>query len=286
MIRVKRTGFPPPPELADDGRSAGAREREKTNEFYSDPNNEKLPYDKYAAYKKEGVLKALNQLFRGKCAYCETVHAATQPTDVEHFRPKGGVVVNGVFDRPGYYWLAATWENLLPSCIDCNRERKQEFSDGKSGKSGKANHFPLSKEERRARRPDQMKQEARIRLLLDPCTDDPDKHLRFTDDGDVEPVKSKAGRESKIGLASIQVYGLRRRALVDERAERAKEALASIKRIKQLHVRMKQFPDAGFREDLLEEMALLKGYCQPDRRYAGMVRQLVRRHYPEFDLDA
>src|SRR5215213_749615 len=157
MIRINRDKVPVPPELADDSKSAAAKERIKTDAFYAVKKNRLLPYDKYAAYKKAGVIKALNDLFRGKCAYCESVYAATQPTDVEHYRPKGGVVVAGEFSRPGYYWLAASWENLLPSCIDCNRERKQDFTDKASGKSGKANHFPLTTEDYRAKSPDEMK---------------------------------------------------------------------------------------------------------------------------------
>ncbi|HEX6623734.1 MAG TPA: retron system putative HNH endonuclease [Pyrinomonadaceae bacterium] len=288
MIRVNRKKVPLPPDLADDGKSTAARERLKTDAFYADKKNHQLPYDKYAAYKKDSVIKALNDLFRGKCAYCESIYAATQPTDVEHYRPKGGVVVAGEFTRPGYYWLAASWENLLPSCIDCNRERKQDFTDKTSGKSGKANHFPLTKEDYRAKSAAEIKREARARLLLDPCHDDPDKHLVFEDDGVVKPLKQKSGRASTRGENSIRIYGLNRYDLASLRAERARETLALIARIKRLEQRVELDPDDkfGFQAELLEEMALLKGYGQPDRRYAGMVRQLVRRHYRKVDFDS
>ncbi|MEF9674035.1 hypothetical protein QNM99_25505 [Pseudomonas sp. PCH446] len=43
--------------------------------------------------------------------------------DVEHYRPKGAVSEDA--SHPGYWWVAMDWDNLLPSCIDCNRKRKQ-----------------------------------------------------------------------------------------------------------------------------------------------------------------
>src|SRR4051812_22350680 len=74
----------------------------------------------------------LDKLFGGKCAYCEVIIEASHPTEVEHYRPKGAVkdeeeevvtiqTPNGAEDHPGYWWLAYEWNNLLPSCIDCNR---------------------------------------------------------------------------------------------------------------------------------------------------------------------
>lgn len=50
-----------------------------------------------------------------KCAYCEKPEEQAKYRDAEHFRPKSL-----------YWWLAWTWENLLFSCMDCNREHKGE----------------------------------------------------------------------------------------------------------------------------------------------------------------
>ena len=65
----------------------------------------------FAAYKADDVREALTRLFRGKCAYCESRYAVTQPMDVEHWRPKGGVEEEDVDGKtrlgPGYPWLAA-----------------------------------------------------------------------------------------------------------------------------------------------------------------------------------
>ena len=79
----------------------------------------------FKVYGHQQIKDALAALFFNKCAYCETPYAATQPVDVEHFRPKGEVAEDK--EHPGYYWLAASWENLFPSCIDFNRERTQQL---------------------------------------------------------------------------------------------------------------------------------------------------------------
>ncbi|HEU0246381.1 MAG TPA: hypothetical protein VFR38_04775, partial [Gaiellaceae bacterium] len=104
----------------------------------------------FRAYKSVDVVRQLGLSFGGKCAYCEGAWEGTAPVDVEHWRPKGGYVADGRLKKPGYYWLAAEWLNLLPSCIDCNRERTQPFEDSPPHLAGKANKFPLPSEKRRA----------------------------------------------------------------------------------------------------------------------------------------
>jgi uncharacterized protein (TIGR02646 family) len=79
--------------------------------------------------------------FLGKCAYCEVQFVLDQTGDVEHFRPKAGVVDehDQRVDHPGYYWLAYEWSNLLPSCSKCNRLTKTK--DGR--RVGKGERFPV-----------------------------------------------------------------------------------------------------------------------------------------------
>lgn len=91
MILVNRNSIPAPEELSDVTTSPGAKERKKTEAFFAVAGNESKPYDKFKAYKLGGVVQALNTLFNAKCGYCESDIGATQPTDVEHFRPKGAM---------------------------------------------------------------------------------------------------------------------------------------------------------------------------------------------------
>ncbi len=280
MIRVDRSSVPPPRDLDGDD-SPGGRERRKTAEFYSDPENLEKPYDKYAAYKAASVIEALEKLFHGKCAYCESRYRHLQPPDIEHFRPKGGVAVldpetgKVMLQRPGYHWLAASWENLLPSCIDCNRERTHKFEDDDLGKAGKANKFPLGGRKQK-RVPGCERQEKA--LLLNPCEDDPDEHLEFTEEGIVRPALDSRQRPSRKGKASIETYGLARSALVQERRDLATKINAQIERVRRAGQRKVQYPqDPSFAQDLLAELAILKGYLEADQQYAGMANQLFRR---------
>ena len=283
MIRVDRHAAPVPPDL-DGDTSAGGKERRKTLDFYADPQNREKPYEHYAAYKARSVIEALEKLFRGKCAYCESRYDHLQPVDVEHFRPKGGIAVvepktgKMSLQRPGYYWLAASWENLLPSCIDCNRERTHEFPDEEEpGKAGKANKFPLGGK----KPPDLVPgcEKGEQALLLNPCADDPDRHLEFTVEGVVAPVVS-GGRSSRKGKASIEVYGLQRKPLVQVRRDRALALRAQIERVRFLERKVNEYrDDPEFWRELSREIGLLKGLLQSDQPYAGMARQLVRRLY-------
>ena len=159
---------PPPDALNSD---KAEEERAALRKFYGTPGNEKLPYAKgFQAYKGDGVRETLTKVFHGKCAYCETYYAAAQPADIEHFRPKGGVTIVGSKPQPpGYWWLASNWLNLLPSCIDCNRPRKQDFPAGIPKTAGKANRFPIGSERTRAvAEGDEAKER---RLLLHPYLD-------------------------------------------------------------------------------------------------------------------
>lgn len=276
MIRIRRG--PPPPSLTG-RRSPGAQERAAAIRFFCVSANRTKSYGGFAVYKKHDVVSALRELFGPKCAYCETPYAASQPPDIEHYRPKGGVEVDGKFTRPGYYWLAADWANLLPSCIDCNRARTHVFVDIEPSLRGKANRFPIGNEAQRARRPGSERRERRI--LLNPCLDNPDRHLRFLENGDVCAAEIR-GRQSEIGVVSIEVYGLDRPDLVSARRAVLTEVQGIIAKIRKFRARLDQPNTAENRrreieDDIATEIAELKGRCAANQPYAGMVRQVVRR---------
>ncbi len=64
-------------------------------------------------YKQKDIKSALNAIYKGKCAYCETKN---RQLAVEHFRPKNY-----------YYWLAYSWDNLLYCCPICNSRKSNKF---------------------------------------------------------------------------------------------------------------------------------------------------------------
>lgn len=209
----------------------------------------KRPAFSFSLYKADEVKRRLEELFHGKCAYCESFYASQAPVDVEHYRPKGAV--EGEPKHPGYWWLGTDWTNLLPSCIDCNRRRKQRAPEAisnltllyKATQSGKKDSFPI--EGKRAE-DEGHHLDAEEALLLDPTRDDPNKHLVYwLGDDKAGGLVLPRGRDGAIpadvrlaavgapadvaanaatdalsvrGAVSIQVYGLNRLRLVQDRA--------------------------------------------------------------------
>lgn len=164
-------------------------------------------------YRDDEVVKALAQLFRNKCAYCESRLPETG-WDVDHFRPKKAVKENP--NHPGYYWLGYTWANLFPSRVPCNQIRRDRptWEQPESGRTGgKSTHFPLVDEKTRAWKPeDRLDQE--MRLLLDPCTDIPERHLKVSIAGNVEAQLINGAPDLR-GERSVEVFHLERKALVN-----------------------------------------------------------------------
>lgn len=255
MIKADRTTVVAPTNLNKGRPSDGKTELQLVTEYMAGPNADKA-FD-FTRYKEATVKNALEKLFHGKCAYCESVYAGVHPVDIEHYRPKGEV--DGIAGHRGYWWLAMDWQNLLPSCIDCNRRRNQkapkpsadgrptlldtgDFDRSKSILMGKQSIFPLAGAHRAAGPADDLA--AEDRLLLDPTRDEPDDHLVFhvdrkhlisivyprsldtggvallpepNDDSDGLVSKAAASRVSAKGMVSIQVYGLNRLGLVQAR---------------------------------------------------------------------
>jgi uncharacterized protein (TIGR02646 family) len=260
VIRVKLPD--PPQELID----KGAVELAKARAHFGDTANEGKPFP-FAVYRLGPVKDALNETFHFKCAYCESFFGATQPLDVEHFRPKSGVLVGTELVWGVYYWLAARWGNLLPSCTDCNRPRKQALPDGTAQTLGKANQFPISSEVKRAAAEGEEKDESR--LLVHPCLDDPAKHLLFDTDGIVSWT-SKKGKES------IRVYALLRRGLVQARRALQVEILTHISIALGLARKLEtDGPDADLEALLLEELQALARFIDPQHEYSAMARALI-----------
>ena len=161
-----------PPMVLTDPEGLAADEKARAVDHYNVPASQVESF-KFTVYKHATVKTALEQLFHKKCAYCESRYAVVSPPDIEHFRPKSAVVRNGQLTKPGYYWLAAEWSNLLLSCIDCNRARTHEFEDQDPEVAGKANLFPL--EDENMWEPREGIEERERPLLINPCAENPDQ---------------------------------------------------------------------------------------------------------------
>ncbi|MFK7947295.1 MAG: HNH endonuclease [Saprospiraceae bacterium] len=80
-------------------------------------------YEKY--YQENDIRKALRKAYHNKCAFCEQTiklpkkncnKSFDNDLTVEHFRPKSI-----------YYWLAYSYDNLLPACKGCNENKGKHF---------------------------------------------------------------------------------------------------------------------------------------------------------------
>ncbi|MGO1489311.1 MAG: hypothetical protein ACTHWA_12300 [Arachnia sp.] len=251
------------------------KERQAALDFYSAWDGAST-YDGYKAYKAPDVRAALEEAFGGKCAYCETKYSATQPVAIEHYRPKGGVTIDGKRVPPGYYWLASEWTNLLPSCTDCNSPRGQDLpGETEVRTAGKANAFPLASEASRGTEPGKEKGEAR--LLLHPYLDFPEKHLDFVwgtatvDDGWVRPQ-----RRSAKGAATIAVCALQRRGLRAARRDRLLDLIAHLESVVDAQSNVVRHPaDPVLLEQLERRLAEVSRFVADHAPYSVMCRQVV-----------
>ena len=241
----------------------------------------------YKVYGDDLLRDAVNKIYHFKCAYCESSYAATGPVAIEHYRPKGAVIEGAARIKPGYYWLAATWENLLPSCTDCNSPRKQVVAaDGTKAVRGKGNHFPLEPGTKRASAPG--KEAAEKPLLLHPEIDNPGLHLEFITDGEGVGIIRAAlinGAPSPRGAASIEVYALDRPGLQQTRQAHAKRLLSHIRNTLRTERAHRANPsDAAAKQDYEDNLADLKDFLDPETPYCAMSRQIANAMIPGLAL--
>jgi len=266
MIKVTRTGGLP----AELVKIAEAEEKRNSNKVEK----------RFSVYSDARVKAALEKIFHGKCAYCESRYQATQPMDVEHWRPKSK-----------YWFLAADWTNLYPSCIDCNRRRTHviRLGDGseKTVVVGKHDDFPLASNDVAVDRAGLKLEQP---LLVDPCEDDPESFFVYTNEG---VIRSKAANSK--AATSITVYALNRMGLVNERYEWQLLVGKHIHRIRQLAKGLEwlalQVPSrtgddelSAIIEDLIRyEANALRSLCDKTQPYAAQSRQLVDAFFESSD---
>lgn len=227
---IYRDKGPKPQSLElEEPQSAGYKEKIKAIDYYRNSPKKSFPFQ---VYKNDDVKDSLETSFYKKCAYCESNYSSVHPVDIEHFRPKGRVKNKKGTLFPAYWWLAYEWDNLLPSCIDCNRERTHKFNkknnyDKKEHKLGKSEYFPLYNFT-----PLEItfRQEVtEIPLLINPAIDNPFDYFIFNikEEGNdfFSIVKPKPGLDKLDELKareSIEVYGLNRPGLMEARAHQIK----------------------------------------------------------------
>ena len=158
----------------------------------------------------------LRDIFHGKCWYSEAPQQGTD-VDVDHFRPKRRIaeLTSAQPSHPGYWWLSFSPENYRYSCIVANRRRK-DIATGDVG--GKADHFPIFDETKRAWTPecDCLEEEPK---LLDPCEPADVGLLTFGANGEAMPryKQSDQRKANERAVTSIKYYHLNHTEFVKAR---------------------------------------------------------------------
>ena len=199
------------------------------------------------------VRDVLKKAQNGKCCFCEGKFDAFAAADVEHYRPKGAVRQDEKSRAvlPGYFWLAYSWENLYLCCQVCNRSNKRNF-------------FPLNDPAKRARsHADNLAEEKP--LILDPGgLDDPRQHIKFH--------KELAVGLTEVGRNTIQLIGLNRAALVEER-------LARLDKLNILLIIIeiwKRDPEPQLSELTEQASGELEAAVLPEAEFSAMATKFVR----------
>jgi len=282
MRRIVRTTVTAPKSLTVKG-ARGDKERDAARDHYADKAKAGAAY-KFTAYKGKDVALAIDQLFRKTCAYCESTIRQVTDIEIEHFRPKGQF--DDCAGHTGYWWLAATWDNLLCSCTNCNQRRshrmvsvgmsKEDVLASKPQSSGKASAFPLSDPSKYARKEGDSTA-AEDPLLIDPTVRDPATHLTWVSDKDwslLAPRQQPTGPDAH-GWRSIRVYGLNRQDLVEERTGHRLLLATAIGAIEDTLMDVAEDDNKKTRARrvarALERFEALFVHCAADQKYSAMV---------------
>jgi len=267
MISIKRPQSPP---FLKDRKGKWRLETEEAIKHYG-PGTATKAFE-FKVYSDAALKEELKKVFKHKCAYCESSYGAVYDGDIEHFRPKGKVKEKQP-STPGDHWLANDWDNLLLSCEHCNQSRKH-LLEGEQGPTplGKKDQFPLSDETKRVGTHTlSLKEEERVRLLLNPCKDKPEKHFEYDiKKGVIKPLTDR-------GRTSVKIYALQRPLLVNERKNKLDDLLLQMERTKERLDEFNLSHSPAHRTKFETEFDRLNDFTAADKPYAGMCRFFVRR---------
>lgn len=291
MIRISRPANPPPPLDHSNPNSAASKERRKILDHITAHGVPPRGKTTFSAYKNTAIRDALRDMFHNKCAYCESRIAGAYDGDVEHYRPKGKVTdaEKAGVAHPGYWWLGMVWENLVLGCAHCNQTRHQIiFQDGMTEAEarvliergvtilvGKLDAFPTEDSKWIVAHTDDVATEKP--LLLDPTSVDPMAHLEWVVNGELSTVRPHNG--SVVGRTSIDIFGLNRRRLTEDRMYH----LRGLKRrgnevLHLLNLATAAADDAvaaAHHDSALRQIELLKQDCADDQPFAALARAYV-----------
>ncbi|MGN6292445.1 MAG: AAA family ATPase [Chitinophagaceae bacterium] len=236
--------------------------QKRLEEFY-DRSKESRSQEKYSIpfepELRDKFLRALREVFNGKCAYCESIIPLEVTKSVyDHFRPKSGARgFDKEFSTDHYWWLTYEWNNLYYCCPNCN-----QF---------KSTWFPIEGERSPINMPYNDIISFEKALLVDPCVDQPEEHLTFNEQGEVDFLSSK-------GKATIEIIKLNRSELVEARRRTIHELKNEWERFNALF----SSPDENM--VAINELAKSWGYIfsnESTKPYLAIQRQILTKLFKD-----
>ncbi|HEX8220057.1 MAG TPA: hypothetical protein VF914_12720 [Chloroflexia bacterium] len=206
-------------------------------------------------YGHETVKKTLIAAQHSKCCFCESKTGLDG--DVEHYRPKAGYrqSKDEPLLRPGYYWLAYDWNNLLLACPACNQRFKK-------------NYFPLANPNARAKshKDDVSTEEP---LFINPAERDPEQYIGFRYEISY-PID-----DNPLGTATIEALGLNREVLNEKRRDR----LGLLTALHDIVQHEAHDPSPTLQKVIDNAKALLEQAVGDSAEFAAMTRCAVKANY-------
>jgi len=183
-------------------------------EFYQIPRHKRAQKRYVEYYTPFGITETLNELFNGKCAYCESKIVLDKANHfLDHFRPRNNAkgFEKDQIELDHYWWLTYEWRNMYFSCLECEKFKSTWFPiNGRRAKPKTSYEEIIEKE---------------VNLIIDPCNDKIENHLAFEfKTGEIIPL-------NKRGEATIEILKLNRRRLVNGRLLALKDEIQSWERL-------------------------------------------------------
>jgi len=127
MNKIHRDSFPPNDPYINGPNKGRQKWRIAENSVLKEFNHDDTNFrtGKIIFNKNPSSEKWKNELIKiqgRKCCYCEK---PINTGDLEHYRPKKAwqQFKGDPVERPGYYWLAYRWKNILLACKECNETK-------------------------------------------------------------------------------------------------------------------------------------------------------------------
>lgn len=204
---------------------------ELTNELESNLIQEYKKTEK-AVWRKEFIVQSLLKMSHSKCCYCETkLETQARPMQVEHFHCK---------DK--YPDEVVAWDNLLPSCSQCN-----------------SNKSTLDTYEE---------------PILNPCVDDPREYLYLKN----FMIKSKDNNLSSKGRLTIDQLELNNRErLINPRLDIADKMDYKLRDIHEKAIALKLREDGKLynKTKIVNTLRDILDMAQPDAEYSAFMATLI-----------